>query len=193
MPYRDATGPTEETLDSFQILTSGGANWTGILAGLSLVAAVAWLTSIITEVPAEIVPWVWTFPTLTFAFAAPALALWHRRKRELRILRIGGRIRLVIPGESELTFPLALSGTQLTMSMRGVPIHEAYLKAVDPNGEGLLLHETRGAAHGALPDWFSALDKASPARAYDVRRVGDLPRLRARIEEINRKDPRDVT
>jgi hypothetical protein len=110
-------------------------------------------------------------------------------------VRTGDRLRLVVPGEVELSFPIALSGTQLTTSVRGVPVYEAYLKAVDPLGEGIVLHETRGAVHGALTDWFSVIDKTTPTRArgYDVRRAGELPRLRARIEEINRKDPHDVT
>jgi hypothetical protein len=194
MPYREAAaGPEEEILDSFELLTSAGELRTGIFGGLAVFFAVGWVISLVTKLPLGGVPGVFIFSIVMAAFTVVAVVSSQRRKRELRIVRTGDRIRLVVGGDVDLVFPLALSGRQWTTSMRFGSILEASLKAVDPQGGSIVVHETRGAIQNKLHEWFTKLDDAPTGRAYDVRSPDELPRLRARIEEINGKDPRDVT
>jgi hypothetical protein len=191
MAYREAASPAEETLEVFEVRTAKGATATGVLLGTAIVFGVAYGVSLFAGAPPAIEPYVWTFALVAVASALPALWLWRRRRRQLRLVRAGTTVKLVVPREVEVTFPLALSGTQVTVTMRGVPVHHVYLKLVDARGRAILFEEVRGAIHGALSDWFATIDPA-PAAAYEVGHKGQAAILRARVEEVNAKDA-DVT
>jgi hypothetical protein len=185
MAYRDAARSPVEVVESFGVSTKKGAALTGILLAVALIFGVLFGVTVAAGAPPEIEKIAWTFPVGMLLFAVPTVWLWQTRKRTLQIVRVGDKVQLVVPGFSELTFPLALSGNTAVMRMNGIPIHHVYLKLVDGEGRGLLIEEVRGAIHGGLPEWFDAIDRTTRADAYEVRRIGDAARLRSRVEELN--------
>jgi hypothetical protein len=84
----------------------------------------------------------------------------------------------------ELEFPLRVSGSQVTVHLRGVPMYHVYLKLRDEQGRAVLLQEIRGAIHGPQRDWLDDMDP-TPATSFDVNAKGDAVRIRSRVEEIN--------
>ncbi len=192
MPYREAPRPEEEILQTFEVRVAKGADAIGVLVAVSCIFAVAWVVSLVSGAPPAIEPWVWTFPIAAVVIALPAVWLWRRRRRNLHLVRVHDRVRLVVRGEVEVTFPLTASGSQVAMPIKGVPVHHVYMKLVDADGRAIFFQEIRGAAHGPLPGWFTEIDR-TPAAAYEVGHVGQIAVLRARVEEINGKDPADVT
>jgi hypothetical protein len=119
-------------------------------------------------------------------FTVPTVWLWRKRKRKMFVVREGETLKLVVEGEVEITFPLVLSGSQFTESMRGVPIHHVFLKLVGNEGRGVVMQEIRGAIYGPQPDWFTEVDKTAPAVAFDVSSHGQIARMRADVERLNR-------
>lgn len=187
MAYREPAGPKEEVLETLSISTTKGGGTLGFLIAMSLMFLVVLGVSVFAGAPPEIEPWIWTFPVGAVLFAIPAAWLWQKRKRTLQFVRAGEKRKLVVPGMVELTFPLALSGSQMTVHLRGVPMYHVYLKLRDEQGRAIFFQEIRGAIHGAQPGWFEKIDAtpSMPAASFDVNAKGDIARIRSRVEEIN--------
>lgn len=183
--YRQSASPEEEVLETFDISTTKGGNLLGFLGAMSLAFLVALGVSVFIGAPPEIEPWIWTFPVGAALFAVPATWLWRKRKRTLKVVRVGDKKKLVVSGMVELTFPLSVSGTQIVMRMNGVPIYHVYLKLLDAQKQGLFFQEVRGAIHGEVPNWLDGIDRSAAATSFDVSRKNDIVRIRSLVEEIN--------
>lgn len=184
--YRDPPTPREEILETYAVSTFKGGEVVGLLGALSLVFLVALVVSLVAGAPPEIEPWVWTFPVAAGVIAIPTAYLWQRRRRTLTIVRVGEAVHLGASGGVRLAFPLAMSGNQITIHMRGVPMHHVHLKLVDAKGNAIFLREVRGAIHGPAADWLDAIATGGQAEAYEVG-LGDAEKIRRRVEALNRE------
>ena len=184
MAYRDAPPVQVEVLETFPVGIKKGAGLVGFLFAMAIVCGVAYAVTVFAGAPPGIENITWIFPVGMVVFAAPAIWINRGRRRELRVVRVRDVLKLVVPGAVELTFPLTLSGRTVVLRLNGVPMHYVYLKLIDRTGRALLLEEVRGALYGPVPDWFTAMD-ATPATAYDVRKLDDVKRLRTSIEAHN--------
>jgi len=186
MAYREGVADQEQSLLTLDVYTSKGGTTVGILLAISIIFLVMLGVSVFAGAPPEIEPYVWTFGVGAGVFAVPGVIVWMKRKRKLHVVRDRRSTRLVVPNETELTFPLTASGSQYTEHMRGVPIYHVYLKLIDVEGRGILFKETRGAIHGPVRDWFATVDQTVRATSYDVSSAGDAARIRDFVADTNR-------
>ncbi|MEZ4263197.1 MAG: hypothetical protein R3B36_29180 [Polyangiaceae bacterium] len=185
MAYRDRPAADEQVLDTFDVAMERGGQTMALLFSGAMVFGVAFAVAVLTDVPPAIAPWVWTFPVGAVVFGAPAVVMWSRRRRKLQIVRLGADVKLRVPGQLELTFPLRVSGTQMTTRIGAGPVHHVYLKLADRHGRAIVLQEIRGAAYGAVDDWLSKTEREPPAESYELSGAGDAVRIRAKVEALN--------
>jgi hypothetical protein len=193
MAYREGVLDREEALLTLDVYTSKGGTTVGLLMAMSIVFLVMLGVSVFAGAPPEIEPYIWTFGVGAVAFAIPSVIVWIKRKRVMRVVRDRRGVRLVVPGETELTFPLTATGSQYTEHMRGVPIYHVFLKLVDGDGRGIVFKETRGAIHGPQRQWFEKVDQTARATSYDVSSAGDAARIRDFVADTNRDVRESVT
>jgi len=159
----------------------------GVVACILLVCAGV---TIFMGAPPEIEGWKWPMTGGGAVALVGAFALHRTRRRVLRITRTDdGKHQLVIEREQiHLTFPLGVSGDQMTNHVNGIPMYEVFLKLVDANQRGgVFFVETRGAIHGSQPDWLKGVDRTVSCERFEAGKVGQLAELRAIVEEINER------
>jgi len=159
----------------------------GVIACIVLVCAGV---TIFMGAPPEIEGWKWPMTIVGIVALVATFALHRRRRRLLRITRTDdGKHQLVIEGEQiHLTFPLGISGDQMTNHANGIPLYEVFLKLVDANQRsGVFFIETRGTIHGPQHGWLTGVDPSVSCARFDAGKVGQLAELRAIIEEINER------
>jgi hypothetical protein len=123
-------------------------------------------------------------PLLTVA----AIGAYRKAWRTARIVRRGTDRHLVVD-DVQLAFPLTLRGSQSTLRINGLPIHEAILQCIDARGATLHFKEMRGSAHRGRRDWLtSGIDEAHQGPLFDVPGVTAIGELRSAIEKHNDLD-----
>jgi hypothetical protein len=177
-----------ETLDSFPVSTRRGHALVVFLGVVGCIALVVWGVNTFAGAPDAIMKWTW--PSFGIGLAALALAfVRHRaRRRQLRISKVGDRYYLNVFGERvDLEFPLTMSGDQVENRINGMPMYEVWLKLVAGTGRGIFLVETRGTIHGPQHGWLAGIDPAGTCERFEAGKVGQLAKLRAVVDDINRR------
>ena len=159
----------------------------GVIACIVLVCAGV---TIFMGAPPEIEGWKWPMTIVGLVALVATFAVHRTRRRTLRITRTDdGKHQLVIEGERiHLTFPLGVSGDQMTNHVNGIPMYEVFLKLVDANQRGgVFFVETRGTIYGPQQDWLHGVDRAVSCERFEAGKVGQLAELRALVESINER------
>jgi hypothetical protein len=184
--YRTDPKATSE-LYALSISTSKGGNLVGLLLGVSILFAVAYLVTIFAGAPPGVEGFTWTMPVGAILFAVPAYLVQRKRRRKLSIIKRGEGLRLLVADAGvELEFPLECRGTQFTTRLNNLPIHEVFLQLVDRNRRAITLHTTRGAAHGPQDDWaLPAIDRETVrSDAFDAP-ASSLAEVRRMVERFS--------
>jgi hypothetical protein len=176
-----------ETLHTLAVSTARGRHIVAMLSVAAILCAVS-LVVLLVKVrdTSRIDSWVWaSLPLGAVAFGGLAFLVQHRRRRTLQITKQENVRKLVVDG-AELTFPLRVCGTQITVHVRGAPMHYVHLQCVDEARRAVFFREVRGTIHGRHDVWpDNGLDPSSPGPAFDVGGTTALADLRRRIERIN--------
>ena len=185
--YRENAAPAAETVREFPISTRRGHGLVVALGVVAILLVVAAGVSIFAGAPPPLEPWTWPMAAGGIVALVAAVVVHRGRRRTMAIVRTGDLHHLVVEAENvRIEFPLAVTGDQMTTSIRGIPMYHVWLKLVDASGQaGVFLEEVRGAIHGPQRDWLTGIDRTVACDRFESGRVGMLAELRAAVEAIN--------
>jgi len=174
-------------LHEFPVVTRSGYAVAVALGCVGLVLLTVWGIWEITGMPPVLDPWIKPCVFIGSPAMGVALALLRNRTTGLWIMRVtDDEHMLAVPLERVyLAFPLAISGDQMTHSIRGRRVYEVSLRLVDATGRGVFLRETRRATDGPQDRWLRVLDRNVVCEQFEAGRVGMLAELRAAVEALN--------